>query len=283
MPTESHSFKRLVLGLQSSAPDRAMRLAVELADLLDLDLLGLFLEDDSLRGLAGIPFVREFRPLGGGWHPLDLDRLTHDLELAARSLERTFTEAAKRLAARSRFEVIRGPVGESLASISSTSDIVMIVEPLSGAERASAQFSWLIQAAFRSAAAVILVPPRIARTKGAIVAIATAADDPSIAAAAAIAIAANETLVIIEVGKQFHENLGIAKFAADRGLAIQRVAARDVSVADPAACVQTMRHLQERLVVMTRVPFDGAIASAIAAARQVPVLVIEPETKPAND
>jgi hypothetical protein len=90
-------------------------------------------------------------------------------------------------------------------------------------------------------------------------------------------------LVIIEVGKQFRENLGIAKFAADSGLVIQRIAARDVSLADPAGCVQAMRDLQERLVVMTRVPFDGAIASAIAAARQVPVLVIEPETKPADD
>jgi hypothetical protein len=283
MPTVSHSFRRLVLGMQPSAPDRVMRLAVELADLLDLELLGLFLEDDSLRGLAGIPFAREFRSLGGGWHPLDLDRLTDDLNLAARNLERMFTEAAKKLAARSRFEVVRGPVGESLASVSSLTDIVMIAEPLSGAERASAQFSWLIRAAFRSAAAVMLVPPRIARTKGPIVAIAKAADDPSIAAAAAIAIAAKETLVIIEVGKYGPEDLDIAKLAPDSGLAVQRVAAGNVSGADAAACVHVMRDLQERLVVMSRLPLDGAVASAIAAARQVPVLVIEPETKPPED
>ena len=66
MSTQPYSFKRIVLGLQPSAPDRAMQLAVELADLLHLDLLGLFLEDTSLRDLASMPFAREFRLLGGG-------------------------------------------------------------------------------------------------------------------------------------------------------------------------------------------------------------------------
>jgi hypothetical protein len=45
----------------------------------------------------------------------------------------------------------------------------------------------------------------------------------------------------------------------------------------------TARHLQERLVVMTRLPFDGATASAIVSARQVPVLVIEPERLPPGE
>jgi hypothetical protein len=44
-----------------------------------------------------------------------------------------------------------------------------------------------------------------------------------------------------------------------------------------------MRHLQERLVVMARLPFDGATASAIVTARQVPVLVIEPERLPPGE
>ena len=40
MTTQPPSFKRLVLGFQSAAPDRTVRLAVELAELLDLELLG---------------------------------------------------------------------------------------------------------------------------------------------------------------------------------------------------------------------------------------------------
>src|SRR5450830_364933 len=105
MPMEPHSFRRLVLGLQPSAANRTMQLAVELADLLHLDLLGLFLEDTSLRDFAKIPFAREFRLLGGGWHAIELDQLSHDFELAARSIERMFTDAAQHLTTRYQFEL----------------------------------------------------------------------------------------------------------------------------------------------------------------------------------
>jgi hypothetical protein len=250
MPEQPHSFKRLVLGLQPGAPDRTMQFAVELADLLHLDLLGLFLDDTGLRDLASMPFAREFRPLGGGWHTIDLDRLSHDFELVARNIERMFTEAAKRLPTRSQFEVVRGPLAKTFASLSPTDDIVMIVEPVSAAERATQQFARLMQAAFQSTAAVMLVPPQIARTKGPVVAIAAMPDDPSIYAAATIATAAREELVVIET--------------------------QGVAFPDPAICAQAFRQTQERLVVMTRGAFDDGTASAIAAARRVPVLVIEP-------
>lgn len=279
MPRALHSFRRLVLGLQPSASDRAMRLAVELAELLDLELLGLFLEDRSLRELAGIPFAREFQPLGGGWQPFDLDRLAYDLEVAARGVERSFTEAVKNLARHSQFEVMRGSVSEVLTSASTAGDIVMIVEPTSAAERVSAQFSALVEAAFRSAAAVMLVPPRIARNSGPIVAIATRPNDPSIATAAAIAGAAKETLVVLDTGDQIRDDRQLSQLAADTGVAIRRVAAAGLSP-DPAACLDALRPLRERLLVMTRVPFDRGLASAIAAGRQVPVLVIEPERVP---
>ena len=276
MSKEPHSFKRLVLGLQPSSPDRTMQLAVELADLLHLDLFGVLLEDTSLHDLASIPFAREFRPLGGGWHTIDLDRLSHDFELAARSIERMFTDAAKRLATRYQFEVVRGPMAKTFASISRTDDIVMIVEPLSPAERATQQFSWLLEAAFRSAAAVMLVPPHIVRTKGPVVAIAASPNDPSISAAAAIAVAAKEELVIIEADGHDADDPRIRTLAADTGLTIKRVAATKLALPDPATCAQAFRQMQERLVVMTRGAFADGVASTIAAARRVPVLVVEP-------
>jgi hypothetical protein len=253
-----------------------MELAVDLADLLHLDLLGLFLEDTGLRDLASMPFAREFRLLGGGWHAIDLDRLSHDFELAARNIERMFTEAAKRLPTRSQFEVVRGPLAKTFTSVSPTDDIVMIVEPISAAERATQQFAWLMQAAFQSAAAVMLVPPQIARTKGPVVAIAASPDDPSIHAAAAIAIAAKEELVVIEADGHDAGAPHIHTLAADTGLTIKRMSAPKVALPDPALCAQAFRQTQERLVVMTRGAFEDGVASTIAAARRVPVLVIEP-------
>ncbi len=276
MPLAFYSFKRLVLGLQPSAPDRTMQLAVELADLLHLDLLGLFLDDTSLRDLAQIPFAREFRPLGGGWHSINLDRLSRDFDLAAHSIERMFTDAAKHLATRYQFEIVRGPMAKTFASISRTDDIVMIVEPMSPAERATQQFSWLLEAAFRSAAAVMLVPPHIVRTKGPVVAIAASPDDPSIHAAAAIAVAAKEELVIIEADGHDADDQRIRELTADTGLMIKRVAATRIALPDPATCAQAFRQMQERLVVMTRGAFEDGVASMIAAARRVPVLVVEP-------
>jgi hypothetical protein len=283
MSKESHSFKRLVLGLQPSAHDRTMQLAVELADLLHLDLLGLFVEDTSLHDLASMPFSREFRSLGGGWHTMDLDRLSRDFELAARSIERKFMDAAKRLPTGYQFKVARGPVARTFASVSRNDDIVMIVEPQSPAERATQQFSWLLEAAFQSAAAVMLVPPHITRTKGPVVAIAASSDDPSIHAAAAIAFAAKEELVIIEADGLDADDPRVHKLAADTSLTIKRVATGNIGLADPAACALAFHEIQERLVVMTRGAFADGVASAIAAARRVPVLVVEPPGMVAGD
>jgi hypothetical protein len=276
MSKEPRNFKRLVLGLQPSAPDRSMRLAAEIADLLHLDLLGLLIEDTSLRDLAKIPFARELRPLGGGWHAIDLDRLSHDFELAARGIERMFTDAARHLTTRYQFELIRGPTAETIASISRTDDIVMIVEPLNPAERATQQFKWLLQAAFRSAGAVLLVPPHIVRMRGPVVAIAALPDDPSIQVAAAIAVAAKEELIIVDADKHGVDDPYLRTLATDTGLTIKIVATAKVTLPHPATCAQAFRQTQERLVVMTRGAFADAAASTIAAARRVPVLVVEP-------
>ena len=277
MSKQPHSFKRLVLGLQPTAADRTIRLVVELADLLHLELLGLFLEDTNLRDFASIPFAREFRPLGGGWHSIDRDQLSHDIDLAARGIERRFIAAAKHLATSHQFEVIRGPMAETIITISRTDDIVVIVEPVSSAERATQQSSRLLKAAFRSAAAVLLLPPRIARTNGPIAAIATSADDPSIHVAAAIAIAAKEELVIIEADGNHAEDARTRALTTDAGLKISWIATAKAGLPDPATCAQAFRHVQERLLVMTRGAFQDDLASTIAAARQVPVLVIEPQ------
>jgi len=276
MPTAPHSFKRLVLGLQPSASGRSMRLAVELAELLDLDLLGLFLEDPSLRDFAGFPFARELRLLGGGWHPIDVEQLSQELELAARSTEMVFTEAVKHLSVRWQFEVKRGTIATTVASVSQTSDIVMIVEPASAGERATHAFSGLLQAALGSAAAVMIVPTHIARARGPIVAIASALDDPSVAVAATVAHAAGEELVMVDVGKNSIDDERVRTLAAARGLAIKHIVVGQGVGSGPAALAWAIGPLHERLAVMTRGDIDGRAAAILAAERHIPVLVVEP-------
>jgi hypothetical protein len=276
MADEHHTFKRLVLGLEPSAPERAMRLAVDFAELLHLELLGLFLEDPSLRDLAAIPFVREFQPLGGGWRSIDLDQLTHDLEVAICSAERMFVEAAKDLTTRCQFEVTRAAAAQAIASISRLGDIVVITEPATSAGRAAQQFSWLLNAAFQSAATVLLVPARIVRTAGSVVAIALAPDDPSIRTAAAIAMAAKENLIIVHGYEGKGDDPTIRELATDTGLAIKHAFTGRASLADPASYAHLLRSVQERLVVAARGVLTPELALAMASSRRVPVLIIAP-------
>lgn len=276
MPKAPHSFKRLVLGLQPTAPDRSVQLAAALAEMLDLELLGLFLEDESLRDLAAFPFARELRMLGGGWHPLNLEGLSRELELAARSAERAFTQAVKHLSMHCQFEVRRGAVATTIATVSQTSDIVLIVEPASVAERTTAQFSRLLQAAFGSGAAVMIAPTRIARVRGPIVAIAAAADDPGIAVAATISQAVNETLIVLDIGQPAIDDERLRSLASETGLRVRHVVAKEAAHADPATWARMLRPLHERLIVMTRGVADERTVPILTAERQVPVLLLEP-------
>jgi hypothetical protein len=277
MTETSSSFNRILLSLEARAPEHMMRLAAELAELLHLELVGLLLEDKGLRDLASIPFAREFRPLGGGWRPVDPERLLQELELAASSAERLFLDMARQSPMRRQFEIVRGLTTEIIASISRAGDIIMIVEHPNPAERMTQQFLWLREAAFRSAAAVMLVPGHIARTTGPIVAVAAALDDPSIDAASAIAAAAKEDLIIVHADGGAPDDRHIRRLAAGTSFTVKQLALGRAAFSDPSALAHALRQIRERLIVMSRGAFDPLIASAIAAARHVPVLLVEPK------
>jgi hypothetical protein len=276
MQTAPHSFRRLVLGLQASAPLRSTRLAAELAGLLHLEMLGLFLDDTSLHNLARIPFARELRPLGGGWHPIELDRLSHELELSARSAERMFAEMAKHLATRCAFEIVRASTAEAIMSVSRRDDIVVIAQPPRPADRATQQFASLMDAAFRSDAAVLLVPSRLIRTTGPVVAIAAASDDSSIGTAAMIASAAREDLVIVLVDGGGAASPGIGKLADSSGPRVRTVRADRGLLTNPDAFTSAFQNFRERLVVVARGVLDHETVVRIASVRRIPVLVVEP-------
>ena len=276
MTAQPPSFKRLVLGFQSSAPDPTLRLAVALAEQLHLELLGLFLEDTSLRDLAGLPFARELRPLNGGWHTIDLERLSGEVERTARNVERMFAAATKGLMTQYRFETMRGPLAATLKSASRAGDIVVLFEPAHPAERASQQFAWLVEGAFRSAAAVMMVPPRISRTTGPIAVIAEELDDPSLDAAASVARAANEPLVWVDVGESQPAEAALQARCAALGCTITRIPLRPGGRGQPAPLGQALDWTSERLIVVARGVLEERAALAVASVRGVPVLVIEP-------
>jgi hypothetical protein len=256
-------FTRMVLGLHPGAPRRATALAVEFAELFDIELLGLFIEDLGLRHLSGMPFAREISSLGGGWRPIEPARATRELDLAAGEAERRFVEAARSLARR-QFEIVRARAGEALAATLRSGDIVAIGAPLAAAERAAEPFASLLEAAFGSSAAVMLAPARLARSAGPIVAIAAGPDDLSVEAATAIAGAAGEELVVVDVRAG----------AAEDWLAARRAAGPRLAFADDAL-PQALQGLKERLAVVSRGAVGNRLALAIAATRGVPALSVD--------
>lgn len=278
-------FTRLVLGLQPNAPARALEVAVDIADVLHLDLLGLFLEDESLRDFAKIPFARELS-LTGGWRAVDHDRMVHELEIAARSVERAFVKAVKGRAGTSRFEVMRGPATRAIETMSSSTDIVVIAEPASVAERSAAPYSSLFRSALRSSAAVLIVPPTVARRRGPIVALAASPQDSAIESASDIASATKEELVIVGAHAGGATSSELQRRGLRKGLAARWLQAGKRLSGDPWSCVAALRLVEERLIVMSRSASDGDFAAAVAAARQTPVLVIEDpraEARPDSD
>jgi hypothetical protein len=275
MTIHTHSFRRLIISLSPGSARESPAMAADLARLLDVELFGLFLEDTGLRELGSISVAREFRPLGGGWRPIQAEEMARDLDAAAREAECAFFDAAQRLARRHQFEVRREPIAEAVASLSQTSDIVMIAEPVSAAERATEQFSALVEAAFASSAAVLLVPTQIARRTGPVVAIAAEPDDPCIQTAAGIAAMARTPLIVLQA---YDGATGTQVDAlADAGLTVRSVQVGASALGDHMACVEALAFIGERLIVMSHTDTARTFAPAMVATRRVPVLVLEPE------
>jgi hypothetical protein len=233
-------FRRLILGFHHHSSDPAMRKAAELAGRLNLDLLGVFIEDRNLLGLAALPFAREIRSSGGTWHAMAVDELAQEMALASRRAERRFNALARRSGRTAQFEVVQGSLADAVQALSHHDDVIVIIEPSSPADRYAHPFAPLLEAAFRSAAAVLIMPARIARDSGPLVALISRPDDPAAAAAANLAAALGTEAIALNVQ------------AID------------------------WRHLDERMLIIERGTLRDEELSRLAAARRVPVLVIEP-------
>ncbi len=271
--TDRTSFRRLVLGLHPQAPDPVLRLAAEFASRLHLDLLGYFLEDRNLIGLAGLPFAREIRPFGGTWHSLDLDVLAQEVALASQRAERSFNEAVRGLRTTVRFEIVRGSASETIEAVLREGDIILLPQPSTPGEQVAHPFASLQQAALRSAGAVLLVPVKPVRRTGPVVAIAVSPADPSVGTAAAIARTLDAELVVLRA----QQNTGSGRErppshppqAGER-----RIEAKNLSTAP--GLMAAFGSLREQLIVATRGALADEVFSLIASLRSVPVMLVEP-------
>ena len=263
-------FKRMVLGLPHSAKDYvSVAFTAELADLLGLDLVGIFAQDEGLIDLALLPCVREFRLSGDGWHRLDVEQLARSSSQAAADARRLFGDAAKSLRIAARFDLVKGQIDKAVGAQTRPDDIIVVIEPKSAAERVSYQFRQFVDMALNAPAATLLVPSRISRHKGPVVAIAANECDVSIQVGLKMAETVREKLLVL--APSVADEAWSARFPTTSAVHVDRRSLPATEIG-PAELEVILATAGERLVVMSP-GADNLFPSRLASKRGVPVLV----------
>jgi hypothetical protein len=249
--TASPSYRRAVLGMATGGVDRhVLRGAVEFARLLQLEVLGVFIEDQSLIDLAALPFTRELRLPGHEWRMMEPQRVDDELRAAARQAARLFQREVESQGLACRFEVCRGNPVALASSVVQASDVLILAEPAAFDLLAPGSGS-AHREAEAAAAAVLLLPRSGMPRHGPVAAVSAGPSDACFELAARIAAATGE-----------------------EALAIPPV--------EPASPVALMESLQralgprhERLLVLRRDPaMPREMALEVASRRKTPVLVL---------
>jgi hypothetical protein len=275
---ERQENPRLILDLYwGSADERTITAAAEFARLLGLELLGIYVEDEAVHALAGLPFAREFKLPAHEWGAIEADRIAAEFRYAAMRAQRMLARTADALGITSAFEVLRGDPTTSVTRRSRPGDIMVFAEPRVAAERSTRSFARLWQAALNSPAALLLVPSRLSQRRGPVAAVVTRRADPVPPTAARIAVAAGEDLLLLipECGRSLAEE-AIAT-AKSLGLAERRIRTRTLPVASTEGILHALADCPERMVVLDRTALTGSDEAifALAARCGVPVLIVE--------
>ena len=106
----TQEIKRIVVPLDAaSEAGTAIDTAARLAARWQVPLHGVFIEDEELIGLAGLPFARQVT-LGAGPEPLTKDHVEDHFRAFAERARRELSAKADRHAVKWSFEVVRGPL-----------------------------------------------------------------------------------------------------------------------------------------------------------------------------
>lgn len=111
---------------ESPRSTAALTAAVVLAEELDAELAGLFVEDVDLQHLFGLPFAREFSVLTGEGRPLSQGEVERAWRREAETLQRLLAEAAGRLRLRWSFRVTRGRVSAEVNTLAQAFDLIVL-------------------------------------------------------------------------------------------------------------------------------------------------------------
>ena len=119
------TIKRILVALDASTHSlAALEAAAALAATLEAELLGLFVEDENLIHLAGLPFSQEVCAPSASRRQMSSDRMEQDLRLQAAQAQRALQAAADRVQARWSFRTVRGQVTPAILAAALEADLV---------------------------------------------------------------------------------------------------------------------------------------------------------------
>lgn len=129
---------RVLIALDPAAPREESLEALLALDQGELEITGLFVEDDALLRLASLPCAREVSTAAVA-APLDTGALHRQLDRRARSMQRSLLRASSRRDLRLEFSVRRGNVTEEVLAAASGAQVLVIGRSL----RSAGWRSWL--------------------------------------------------------------------------------------------------------------------------------------------
>lgn len=120
-------IRRILVAVDASAPSHAaLRAAAALAQGLDAQLEGLFVEDLELLHFAQLPFAREVGLASAARRALDAPAMERALNAQARRAQRAFEALGKQHGVRWSFRVVRGNVAGEILSAAAEVDVVAL-------------------------------------------------------------------------------------------------------------------------------------------------------------
>lgn len=152
------TIKRILVALDASTHSlAALEAAARLAANLHAELIGLFVEDENLLHLAGLPFAYEFNPSSAVRQPMSSEKMERQLKLQASQARHALQTAADRVEAQWSFRTVRGQVTASVLAAALEADLLAmgrVGRPLSSRSRLG---STAREASTRTRRSVLLV------------------------------------------------------------------------------------------------------------------------------
>ncbi len=262
--TEDADVTRIVIGLDTSFLAReALSMAARLAASMDARLKGIFVEDENLLALSGLPFACEVS-FSGQVRELDPERMLRAMRAQAESARRVLARVAADAHVDWSFDVKRGRPLSSIAASANADDTLVI----RSASASAHEVGRTVRAATLDAHADVLL---VARGVGLKSAFGTAAAPTGMAGRGVASV--DEGSSLAESCTAFAETL-----AARIGMPFRRLDARGRSPADIATAA---RAAGVGLLIVNAGWFgDDEDAARLSAAAGCPILLLGAEREP---